>query len=686
MTFSTGSTCGAAFTHAYEIQGSGTTPAITGAVTTQGVVVGDYEGASPALRGFYLQDAAATATAATSDAMFVFEPSNADSVNLGDVVRVTGTAGENQGQTQVSAAGAIAEYCGTGTVAPTEVTLPVRVRGLPRAVRGHARDDAADALRHRALPARPLRPGADVVRRPAPAADQRRRARRRRRRPSRRPTTCTRSSSTTRRRPRTPTRSCSAAAGSRCRRATRCAAVTPPPAWSASSPTPGAATRPARTPTGSARSVRWAAACRLPGRQPAADERRRRGPGATTSASRDEPAQLLQHVHRLPRAASTGGPMDCRGANNQAEFDRQWPKTVAAVAGIERRRHRHQWRSRTTATARQRDPVPRRRAQRRRRRRHLRVHRRRRAHRSGRRPRHRRDQGRHALQAGRRDAGRARRRRSTPWPSSTAATPPRATVPRSRRPSGQRDRRHASSSTSTTSRARAARATRPTPVTARATATRCAPRGAGCWRLAGTATRPAPATPTSCIVGDYNSYAKEDPITTLEDAGLHQPDRAADRRATPTPTSSTASGATSTTPSASRVGPPQVTGVAEWHINADEPSVLDYNTDFKSAGTGRLAVRAGPVPHLRPRPGHRRPGADAGGRVVDHDAHRDAVLAGLRHPDPATLTATVELGRGGEPAGRSGSSGGRRHRDGSGDRRGRHAGPAGRSCRRAFTS
>ena len=28
----------------------------------------------------------------------------------------------------------------------------------------------------------------------------------------------------------------------------------------------------------------------------------------------------------------------------------------------------------------------------------------------------------------------------------------------------------------------------------------------------------------------------------------------------------------------------QVAGVTEWHVNADEPSVLDYNTDFKSAG------------------------------------------------------------------------------------------------------
>lgn len=28
----------------------------------------------------------------------------------------------------------------------------------------------------------------------------------------------------------------------------------------------------------------------------------------------------------------------------------------------------------------------------------------------------------------------------------------------------------------------------------------------------------------------------------------------------------------------------KVAEVVEWHINADEPSVLDYNTNFKSAG------------------------------------------------------------------------------------------------------
>ncbi|CAN7420816.1 ExeM/NucH family extracellular endonuclease [Terrabacter sp. LjRoot27] len=105
------------------IQGSGDTAAVTGSVTTRGVVVGDYEGPSPALRGFFIQDPNGDGDPATSDGIFVFEGSNANTVKLGDLVTVTGNAGENQGQTQVSA-GAIT-VCGTGTVAPTEVRFPV---------------------------------------------------------------------------------------------------------------------------------------------------------------------------------------------------------------------------------------------------------------------------------------------------------------------------------------------------------------------------------------------------------------------------------------------------------------------------------------------------------------------------------------------------------------------------------
>lgn len=135
-TFSTGSSCNAAYTHAYEIQGAEDTPAMTGPVTTQGVVVGDYEGPQPALRGFYLQDETGDGDAATSDAVFVFD-NGSDLVSLGDVVRVSGTAGDFQDQTQITmASGASVESCGTGSVAPTDVTLPFASADFPERYEG----------------------------------------------------------------------------------------------------------------------------------------------------------------------------------------------------------------------------------------------------------------------------------------------------------------------------------------------------------------------------------------------------------------------------------------------------------------------------------------------------------------------------------------------------------------------
>ncbi|KPV52261.1 hypothetical protein SE17_16540, partial [Kouleothrix aurantiaca] len=104
------------------VQGTGDTAA-SGTFTVQGVVVGDYEGASPALRGFYLQDSG-DSNAATSDGIFVFEGDNANRVSVGDVVQVTGTASENQGQSQLSSTTGV-ELCGTtSTVTPTDVSLP----------------------------------------------------------------------------------------------------------------------------------------------------------------------------------------------------------------------------------------------------------------------------------------------------------------------------------------------------------------------------------------------------------------------------------------------------------------------------------------------------------------------------------------------------------------------------------
>jgi predicted extracellular nuclease len=121
FSFSTEDTCALPFTHAYDIQGSGSATPIPGAVTTQGVVVGDDEGPSPALRGFYLEDQTGDGDPATSDAVFVFN-GNRNDVALGDVVRVSGTAAEFQDQTQVSAS--TVRVCGTGSVDPADITLP----------------------------------------------------------------------------------------------------------------------------------------------------------------------------------------------------------------------------------------------------------------------------------------------------------------------------------------------------------------------------------------------------------------------------------------------------------------------------------------------------------------------------------------------------------------------------------
>ncbi|MBD3783472.1 MAG: ExeM/NucH family extracellular endonuclease [Micrococcales bacterium] len=120
--FSVASQCGQTFTPTYDIQGSGSSAAITGDVATQGVVVADYEGPQPALRGFYLQDPTGDGDPATSDALFVFD-GGADDVSVGDLVRVTGTAGDYQDQTQVTATST--EVCGTGSVTPTPVALPM---------------------------------------------------------------------------------------------------------------------------------------------------------------------------------------------------------------------------------------------------------------------------------------------------------------------------------------------------------------------------------------------------------------------------------------------------------------------------------------------------------------------------------------------------------------------------------
>lgn len=114
--------CGDPFTPTYVIQGNGETSPLAGtALATEGVVVGDFQVGGK--NGYYIQDVTGDGDPATSDGIFVYNTTTA--VNPGDHVRVRGTAVEYFGITEISPVTQV-WVCSTGnTVTATEVTLPV---------------------------------------------------------------------------------------------------------------------------------------------------------------------------------------------------------------------------------------------------------------------------------------------------------------------------------------------------------------------------------------------------------------------------------------------------------------------------------------------------------------------------------------------------------------------------------
>ncbi|MEU1973144.1 ExeM/NucH family extracellular endonuclease [Microbacterium sp. NPDC019599] len=114
------------------VQGSGaTSPANGTTVRIEGTVVADFQ--TTDLDGFYLQDAG-DGDSATSDGIFVYQndgddtPGNGDGiidVSVGDVVNVAGAVSEFQGLTEVTASDT--EVCETGgdVPAPIELALPL---------------------------------------------------------------------------------------------------------------------------------------------------------------------------------------------------------------------------------------------------------------------------------------------------------------------------------------------------------------------------------------------------------------------------------------------------------------------------------------------------------------------------------------------------------------------------------
>ncbi len=120
--------CGDPFTSIYAVQGSGPASPLVGTeVALEGVVVGDFQNNTApdngSLNGFHVQDPVGDGDPATSDGVFVYAPGGMD-VSLGDAVRVRGTVSEYNGMTEVSASKIW--LCSSGSsVSPSALSLPV---------------------------------------------------------------------------------------------------------------------------------------------------------------------------------------------------------------------------------------------------------------------------------------------------------------------------------------------------------------------------------------------------------------------------------------------------------------------------------------------------------------------------------------------------------------------------------
>ncbi|MBN1217961.1 MAG: ExeM/NucH family extracellular endonuclease, partial [Anaerolineae bacterium] len=120
---SPGGACGDAFVPIYDIQGSGPASPLDGSdVSVEGVVTGDFQG-DDELKGFYIQDSVGDGDPATSDGIFVFAPGSPD-VSVGDNVRVAGRVVEYNNLTEISNVGVVLVCQVGGEILPTSVDLP----------------------------------------------------------------------------------------------------------------------------------------------------------------------------------------------------------------------------------------------------------------------------------------------------------------------------------------------------------------------------------------------------------------------------------------------------------------------------------------------------------------------------------------------------------------------------------
>jgi predicted extracellular nuclease len=116
------------FTPVYTIQGNNQSSPLEGSVVSAAAIVtGDFQDndadSTRNLGGFYIQEAMPDSDPSTSDGIFVFDGNSPTvDVNVGDRVTVDGTVTEHFGETQISAARV--ELAGSGSIRPTDINLP----------------------------------------------------------------------------------------------------------------------------------------------------------------------------------------------------------------------------------------------------------------------------------------------------------------------------------------------------------------------------------------------------------------------------------------------------------------------------------------------------------------------------------------------------------------------------------
>jgi predicted extracellular nuclease len=132
-----GGSCGDPRTLIHTVQGNGaSSPLAASIVETEGFVVSDDQGPSPALGGFFITEPAFDADPETSEGVFVDDGPGTTEVNPGDRVRVEGTVVEVADQTQITSTSV--QVCSTGnpTPAATPMPLPLALPTSPERLEG----------------------------------------------------------------------------------------------------------------------------------------------------------------------------------------------------------------------------------------------------------------------------------------------------------------------------------------------------------------------------------------------------------------------------------------------------------------------------------------------------------------------------------------------------------------------